>query len=47
MKSAIEQKDKIIKELQQKVNSGNEKNRLVSIKPLIFTSARWHLKMLI
>jgi len=29
MKSAIEQKDKIIKELQQKVNSGNEKNRLM------------------
>ena len=35
MKSAIEQKDKIIKELQQKVNSGNEKNRLVSTKPLL------------
>jgi len=32
MKSAIEQKDKIIKELQQKVNSGNEKNRLTDDK---------------
>merc|ERR1711990_945449 len=28
MKKSIEQKDLIIKELQQKVNAGNEKNRL-------------------
>jgi len=30
MKKSIDQKDGIIKELQQKVTAGNEKNRLVS-----------------
>merc|ERR1712227_275799 len=32
MKKSIEQKDAIIKELQQKVNAGNEKNRLTDEK---------------
>lgn len=31
MKKSIDQKDSIIKELQQKVTAGNEKNRLVSL----------------